>query len=311
MIASFQEVPKTNLLNFVQGTQRLKGSDIIRFAKTMKYDACAEELQKLYLEDQEGETTNGSNLLITLLSFDKSYGIDLNVFTRSANLIVRNSYDINSKNVQGRTMLHEAVIMDTKLEKMAALFEFGYDINVGDKFGITPFVMLCNKARNVDFASLHKPAGNFVTLVKLFIFENPSVICTQKVTNQIFNYDFRLYRIASSSDMTDQSLDNLRLVPLLHAHGYDFSHCKEGPSPDGNTYVPGIGKMIIFPHCFSDALFIIQRTPRTLKEICRVVLRQHYTGRNIRKFVSIVKIPDCITDYILLKDKITLPTYVL
>lgn len=290
MIAFLREVFTEDAVLCIRRLHHGKGDSLVmQLAVALDQTDCVRELQMLLASDKAVTKENEGpecDIRTAILEMDKQFEIYDDTFKKCFTKLCSKGFDVNRKGRGNRTVLHEAVMLETSYSKIEALFEIGCDVNATDKFGYTPLEILLNKAPRVNFKSIYKPPGDYVNIVRLFLFENPSVCLTHNVTSKVLDFDRRLHKAHFQDAENCPDIKQLKLVPHFHQHGYDFSvfaaDFKAQP-------------------CF-DLVEQVWQTPRKLREVCRITLRQHFTGRAIHSFVESAKIPKSIKEYILMHE---------
>ena len=181
-------------------------------------------------------------------------------------------------------LFHEAFRMGIQPEKLKVLFDIGCNINSCGKVGSTPFVYICEKLRKVVINEGNtKTFFDLVNNVKLCLQQNPSVQLTRQVTQSMVVFESKL---STYAHYRNANLTAYSLLTAFHMQGYDFTRCK-------------LNQINTVTRVKVESL---SRSTRSLKETCRIVLRQHYSGRLIHTFVNTAYMPRILQDYMLMKD---------
>lgn len=289
MMSFLREVFTEDAVLCIRRLHHGKGDTLeMQLAVALDQADCVRELEMLLASNKAVTKENEGpecDLRTAILEMDREFAIDDETFKRCLKALSSKGFGVNRKGRGSRRVLHEAVMLESSYSKMETLFEIGCDVNVTDKFGFTPLEILLNKASRVNFKSIYKPPEDYVKLVRLFLFENPSV-CLTNVSSIVLDFDRRLHRahVQDTENCTD--IKQLKLVPHFHQHGFDFS-----------AFATGFRTQ----PCF-DLVEPVWQIPRKLREVCRIALRQHFTGGAIHSFVESANIPNSIKEYILMHE---------
>ena len=281
MLAKFR-----NISSISSYAANVYGTMLIRFASTLRYTECQQELNKSFIHTFFHKCKKIKDdvqaLASKLFEFDRRFDMDVDVFKRSFEGVLY--MDLDGLSFARKISLKGALSYDIQYEKLKALFDIGCDINASLKYGGTPFVYLCVRLSNVVIDEM---SFAMVENVKVCLQQNPSVQLTRQVTQSIVSFESK---ISEHAHCRKANMAAYSLLTSFHLHGYDFSSCQLDQCNTKTRH----------------KVASLSRSTRSLKESCRIVLRQHYTGRSIHKFVHTVKVPRKLKRYILMKDVLVL-----
>ena len=185
---------------------------------------------------------------------------------------------------------------------LKSLFDLGLDIDSVDGFGHTPLIHWLKQCR-----------GFFVTLrmfhetLQQLVNENPSYNLNENAVrfgleidskrNQIFsvkeNEAFTVFQMdGQNHSFIDDDCSSMKFVtPFLLECGFSFKR---------DDLLDALDRKLLPQKELSYFQHLLD-TPRRLKLRCRDVLRKHFRGRNLHKYVESVNIPKQIKDFIQIK----------
>lgn len=208
-----------------------------------------------------------------------------------------------------QTLLHRYVQCDFAVQgrfrALKALLDFGADINSSDYYHSTPLENLLKNQSSICLA--------YRQSVELFLYENPDITINKLALTNSLQLD------AYMKTMPKQIIFGLGETVHMdsHEHGIFGHHGNDavlnffGPLfiESGFPITPAVQRMLTkliqtdsLRWTEKDFLRRSLETPRQLTLICRDVLRSHFKGRQIHKFVHLSNIPKKVKDFILLRN---------
>lgn len=269
---------------------------VVDLAKTLKFEDCSKELQKMYATDDiDTHKSDDFDIFAAVLNLGKLYKalIDYDVILNTVKRLSGNGFDICARGPCGRSVLHEAIKHTYNYEMFETIFSLGGDVNSADDFAMTAFSSFVFKAPYYRITSLE-----VVRILKLFLYQNPSLSANLDVMKKAIKYDrVKLADIFVGTnefrdDHTTDRLalqDELRFVPWLYKCGFIISQSdrdEAGISDFNNTVTYSL-------RC---------DCPRQLKEIARISIRSAYTGRKLHNIINSLQLPSSFRNYILMKE---------
>ncbi|XP_060585612.1 uncharacterized protein LOC132741462 [Ruditapes philippinarum] len=275
--------------------------NVIDLADALKFDECTKELLKVYEVDKtDMRDVNQSDVFAALLNIGKLHEIlAMNgVLERTIKRLCENGRDIRARNSRGKSVLHEAVLNMSSFEVFDTIISQGGDVDSTDHYGITALLSFISKA--IYYRSR---MPEVVKILKLLLSQNPCIISNTDVIKKAIEYDKRKCHDVfdkTSPDDVETHYEAQRtsekytiakemcLLPWLYKYGFPVS---QTDIDEIELEIPG----------YKTVFDINLNSPRCLKDITRLNIRETYQGKRLFTVINAIPIPNCIKDYILMQ----------
>lgn len=208
--------------------------------------------------------------------------------------------DINIQNEIGETRLHSSVMLSNK--EVEFLLENGADVDSMTVAGNTPLICLLSKRNYISDVKKARVTA------ELLLYENPSVSLNRTAVEQAIDLDeyFEKTTVRHVRD-GELLLDNKKHSVLGMRYDVNCSLTYFGPLLIESGFP--VTKTVLYkalekslPSAENEYFRRCLASPRSLKLLCRDLIRNYFERRKLHSFVKNTDIPNQIKDFILLKD---------